>query len=341
MSGTERWYRRLMLAYPGPYRRRFGDEMLAVLMEAGEDAAGHRARMGESWSLLRHGLAMRLGLRERPGVWSRPSAAGAAVLATMVAVLGVQNLIQSGVGSLASTDAGSSATSVLAVAVLSLLCFGLLVLRRPILAAFSAWAVASVGIWQSRTLFGDLSRWGGPGPDAGLAGMEEAANAVVQAQQLALLVPAIVLAVLLSRPGVGARAVEVVGHSTVARALIGGLLLAAWADQVGMSQIWAPILSAALMVAALVRASVLMRSGLLVAFAFGYLLLAGLADGSGSRLPDPGPLLLICLGTLPVAVFVAGVLAINRVDANASLRIEFAHRLETFARTVADRGPNP
>ena len=44
---------------------------------------------------------------------------------------------------------------------------------------------------------------------------------------------------------------------------------------------------------------------------------------------------------LPVAVFVAGVLAINRVDAHASLRIEFAHRLETFARTVADRGPNP
>jgi hypothetical protein len=81
----ERFYRSVLLSYPAPYRAERGEEMLAVLMETAP--AGGRPSAGETMSLIRHGLALRLAGRSRPvGSWRRPAAAGVVCLSSLLAV---------------------------------------------------------------------------------------------------------------------------------------------------------------------------------------------------------------------------------------------------------------
>ncbi|MEV8504847.1 hypothetical protein AB0368_08455 [Actinoplanes sp. NPDC051475] len=73
----ERWYRRLLLAYPGHYRRRHGTEILTTMLEAAEPGR-RRPVPAEAADLLLGGLRQRLRLPSR-----RPFALMAAVLATV------------------------------------------------------------------------------------------------------------------------------------------------------------------------------------------------------------------------------------------------------------------
>ena len=59
MTALERRYRWLLLAYPGGYRRRHGEEILTTLLELGEPAR----RL--AWQLLAGGLKQRLRLPAR------------------------------------------------------------------------------------------------------------------------------------------------------------------------------------------------------------------------------------------------------------------------------------
>jgi hypothetical protein len=62
-AALERWYRRLLLAYPRAFRRQNGPEILAVLMACAPDGQ-RRPSLAEAADLIRGGLWMRL----RPGV---------------------------------------------------------------------------------------------------------------------------------------------------------------------------------------------------------------------------------------------------------------------------------
>ncbi|HEX6683840.1 MAG TPA: hypothetical protein VF062_13635 [Candidatus Limnocylindrales bacterium] len=73
MSTLEARYRRLLGLYPAEHRRRFGDEMLAVLMSAAADGQ-RRPPLGESVNLLWHALWRRLGGLRQPqpdGPWAQ------------------------------------------------------------------------------------------------------------------------------------------------------------------------------------------------------------------------------------------------------------------------------
>ncbi|MEV6599954.1 hypothetical protein AB0M36_24315 [Actinoplanes sp. NPDC051346] len=76
-TSLESWYRRLLLAYPGHYRRQHGAEILTTLMETTEPGRQrpHRAEMKD---LLLGGLRQRFRLPS-----GRPAALLAAVLATL------------------------------------------------------------------------------------------------------------------------------------------------------------------------------------------------------------------------------------------------------------------
>jgi len=75
----ERAYRRLLLAYPGRYRRRHGTEIVTTLLEmAGPDQ--HRPDRDEAWHLLASGLRQRFRLPA-----GRPVAWVAAVLIALIA----------------------------------------------------------------------------------------------------------------------------------------------------------------------------------------------------------------------------------------------------------------
>ena len=52
MTRRERRYRRLLLAYPGGYRRRHGDEIITTLLELAEAGGGR----WQGWQLLAGGL---------------------------------------------------------------------------------------------------------------------------------------------------------------------------------------------------------------------------------------------------------------------------------------------
>lgn len=58
MTGDERRYRRLLLAYPGRYRRDHGTEIVTTLMEMGEPGGG--------WDLIAGGVRQRFRLPGRP-----------------------------------------------------------------------------------------------------------------------------------------------------------------------------------------------------------------------------------------------------------------------------------
>ncbi|GGN87636.1 hypothetical protein GCM10010112_70500 [Actinoplanes lobatus] len=72
----ERVYRRLLHAYPRPYRRRHGAEIVTTLLEMAEPGQ-QRPRLADSWHLIASGLRQRFRLPHRPLAWA------AAVLALL------------------------------------------------------------------------------------------------------------------------------------------------------------------------------------------------------------------------------------------------------------------
>jgi len=74
----ERRYRRLLLAYPGWYRRRHGTEIVTTLLEMAEPGQ-RRPHRGDTWHLLASGVRQRFRLPAR-----RPLAVVGAVLATLI-----------------------------------------------------------------------------------------------------------------------------------------------------------------------------------------------------------------------------------------------------------------
>jgi len=83
MTGLERRYRRLLLAYPGSYRRRHGDEITTTLLELAE-AGGGRPPRRQAWQLLAGGLRQRFRLpARRPLAWL-----GAVLAAVTLAAFG-------------------------------------------------------------------------------------------------------------------------------------------------------------------------------------------------------------------------------------------------------------
>jgi hypothetical protein len=78
MTPLERSYRRLMLAYPAPYRRRHGSEIVTTLLEMSPPAR-RRPPLGDAVHLIATGLRQRFRLPSR-----RPAAWAAATLVTLV-----------------------------------------------------------------------------------------------------------------------------------------------------------------------------------------------------------------------------------------------------------------
>ncbi|MBO3738556.1 hypothetical protein [Actinoplanes flavus] len=64
----ERVYRRLLHAYPRPYRRRHGAEIVTTLLEMAEPGQ-RRPRLADSWHLIASGLRQRFRLPHRPLAW--------------------------------------------------------------------------------------------------------------------------------------------------------------------------------------------------------------------------------------------------------------------------------
>ena len=87
MIGVERFYRSVLLAYPPHYRAERGGEMLGVLMESTPPTG--RPSLGETASLLWHGLTLRLTGGSRPAAWRRPASAAAICLSALLAVLSI------------------------------------------------------------------------------------------------------------------------------------------------------------------------------------------------------------------------------------------------------------
>lgn len=78
----ERHYRRLLLAYPGPYRRHHGAEIVTTLLEMAGPGRS-RPAPGEAWHLVTSGLRQRFRLPGRPLVLLT-----AALVTAVTAVLG-------------------------------------------------------------------------------------------------------------------------------------------------------------------------------------------------------------------------------------------------------------
>jgi hypothetical protein len=78
MTRLERSYRRLMLAYPAAYRRRYASEIVTTLVDMSPPGR-QRPPLTDAWHLLRSGVRQRLRLPI-----GRPAARAAAVLLTFV-----------------------------------------------------------------------------------------------------------------------------------------------------------------------------------------------------------------------------------------------------------------
>jgi hypothetical protein len=337
---AEATYRRLLLSYPSRYRLRFGDEMVGVLMEKDDAAGPRRGRpsIGESLTLIRHGLAMRLRVRGEPGTWRRPVGAAAAVLATLGAVIAVQTFVRMGIPTeLVFGHPIMWVDPAWPVALLSILVFALFVLGRQAPAAIAALAASGIAIWQHRQVFAGIGNWGGlPVGPATPFDYEQASFATSAAQELALLVPGLVLALLLLRPGAVARSFEVFSRTALVRALAVGTLVALW-TYYGMSMVWAVWIAGLMLIPAMLRTGVLLRAGALIAFAFGYLFLSGQADGSGSKMPNHGWALAAWMGLLPLAVLLVAILLISQLESSQGVRQRISDQLDSLA--LAIRGP--
>ncbi len=329
---TEQFYRGLLLAYPYRHRLRYADEMMGVLMD--EDDANSQEpalrrgsrRIVESLVLLRHGLAMRMRVRGEPGTWGRPFAAAAVVLATLTAVIGVQDFVRMGFSTGLFWGYSVYISPSWPVSALSILVLVFVLLRQQIPASLVALAAAGLGLWEHRHEITGIGQWG-------------TAESAISAQDLALLVPSLVLALLLLKPGVVAQTVEIVRQRTILLALAAGTVTALWTDY-GMSMIWAAWIAGLVLVPSLVRGRVVLRAGALIAFAFGYLLLDQQADGSGSKMPRHGWALATWMGLLPVAILLVALVLIGQLDFGG-VRQRFGRALEAYGRSIKDGDHEP
>jgi hypothetical protein len=84
-SSLERWYRRLLAAYPAAYRRRRGDEIVSTLLESAP-AGRRRPDRHEVADLVGGGLRERFGLHTRPALAAGLRVAGPVALAVIAAL---------------------------------------------------------------------------------------------------------------------------------------------------------------------------------------------------------------------------------------------------------------
>jgi hypothetical protein len=80
MHASERFYRRLLWAYPGAYRRRHGAEIVTTMLDLAGDGAG-RLTAGQTLHLVACGLRQRFRLPARPLAWVAAPAAAVALAA--------------------------------------------------------------------------------------------------------------------------------------------------------------------------------------------------------------------------------------------------------------------
>ena len=329
VMSAETVYRMALRSYPLRWRQERAEEVLGVLMAAPDPTRG---TLRESLSLVRHGLQERLSRSRRPGVWRSSTAAAAMAAATALAVTGVHGLV-----SLAGDAAYQAASGhigglyldpLLAVFGLWLLTFVLLVVRRGRSAALAAWAAAAIYVGAVALTW---APYDDPAGDP-MAGLEFAWD------RLALFVPTLLLALLLLRPGTAARARDAVGGRVVATAFGVGTGAALLDVVGGISGAWPAVLALVVTLGSFALRGVSVRATVPVVLGFVYVPLGGLADGSGSRLPNTPVDLGLTLVLLPVLGFTSALLAIRLSDACA-LRGALAQLLDRAATGLPSDPP--
>jgi hypothetical protein len=334
VTGVERFYRSVLLAYPPHYRAERGGEMLGVLMDATPPTG--RPSLGETASLLWHGVTLRFAGGSRPAVWRHPASAAAVCLSALLTVLTISaasELLASVSSRLTHNEPSPLWLDPLwPVYLLWPACFALLLCRKGVLAAVVAWAAA---VTHAVMLVAPPSLLGAnrpPAPFGSLLGL------FMWFESLAFFVPGLVLALLLLAPRSAVRGVDLITRRRALAAVLAGSIPPVAADLMteGISLKWGPVVALGILAYALFKAKVLLRGGLLVGLALSYFLLMGFADGSGSRLPDDEILLGLTLGLIPLPVAAVAVLLIRHVESHGFLRTRVIRMLE--ALTEAARG---
>lgn len=338
---AERFYRGVLRVYPASYRAASEGEMLAVLMES--TRAGKSPSFGETIALVRHGLAQRFFGGSKPATWRQPSGAVVVCLSALLAVFSVAEAAEVA-GGVLHFDPAYSPTSdsidinpLWPVYLLWLAIFGMVLWRKGVVAAVLAWLAVLAHL---ATLVG-LNPTGGAMYGFGKPDPLMVPSPAAAFEDMAHVVPGLVLALLLLSPGCVHRGVDLVTRRTALTIVAVGSIpaigdgLLGW----GISAMWAILFGLAVAVMALGRAQVLLRGGLLLTLPFSYFLLIAEADGSGSRLPHGPVALPVTLGLIPLAVAAVLVLVIRHVESYGLLRKLVVRGLETLTRMA--RGPLP
>ena len=328
-SRAERAYRLALAAYPSSWRRQRSEEMLGVLLARDSSSASARASWRELASLVRHGLAARVADGRRPGVWQVSSAAAAMVVSTTLAAIAVHELLDLGLQALlfgGGSQGSAYLDPLLPASLLWLVTFAALVVRRG--------RIATVGSLASVVAYGVVAANGTytmpPPEDTALVTLGVAWD------HLALLVPTVLVALLLLRPGHGRSALDAVGAGPVRLAFASGAAAGLLDVVGGISDAWPPLLVLGVLLGAMLLQGGQARAALLVALAFAYVPLSALTDGSGSRLPHDAVALGVTLALLP-AVGALAVLAMVRLQVGVGsprLKEFLAGTLERTAATL-------
>ena len=305
-GAAERFYTAVLRIYPGWYREERGDEILGVLMEG--DA---KPSVGETASLVRHGLALRMFGPNRRGVWRDPLAAAAVLVAAVAGGLGLVTALDSALaayliahhpdpGSVPYVDPLWGACACSAAALV------LVLLRQGWAALVAAWAAVVLQVLVAAGVFGLRGSVGWP--YLSFAGQFEVAVHVV---------PTLAVAVLLSRPSRVADGLALVGRGP----LLVIALLVVVPPYVGFdSELWPYVIGLGGALVVLGRRGLALRGGLAVLLGFAWLVTVPLADGFGAVLPHSRVLLSVVLGLLPLVVAPLLLLAIRNVEAGGFLR---------------------
>jgi hypothetical protein len=319
-ASLERFYTTVLRIYPGWYRETRGEEILGVLMEG--DAG---PSVGETASLVRHGLALRLFGPNQRGVWRQPLAAAAVLVAAVVGALGLVTALDSALSAYLLTFRPNPSSvpyvdPLWGAATCSVVALGLVLLRQGWAAMVAAWAAVVLQIMVLAGVFGLDGSAGWPYLE--FAGQFELAVHVV---------PTLAAALLLSRPGRVREGLAVVGR----RPLLLIVLLVFLPPFVGMgSELWPYAVGLAVSLVVLFRRGLALRGGLAVLLGFAWLATVPLADGSGSRLPV-GPVgLSISLGMLPLLAVPVLVMLTRNFEVGGFLRRRLVALTESLARAA-------
>jgi hypothetical protein len=330
---VERFYRSVLMAYPPQYRAERGGEMLGVLMDSTPPTG--RPSLGETASLLWHGLTLRITGGSTPAVWRHPASAAAVCLSAVLAVLSISaasELIASVRFHLTHSEPSSVWIDPLwPVYLLWLGCFALLLCRKGLLAAVVAWAAA---VMHAVTVFAPPPLLGVDRPLR--ARLNSPDDLFLWFETLAHFVPALVLALLMLAPRSAVRGVDLITRRRALAAVLVGAIPPVTAELLreGISLRWGPVVALAVLAYALFRARVLLRGGLLVGLALSYFLIMGLAYSSGSRLPDDEVLRAVTMGLIPLTGAAVAILVIRQVELHGFLRTTFIRVLEAMAAAV-------